>query len=99
MGLAVSGQHPAIEPGQETKLGQLLGQALPFFARLITEARRAGWHPGGRARLGFVQAALAGVAAQPHDIAGQRLASSHRRLTLKLGQTIRRSGASHRGVH
>jgi hypothetical protein len=69
MGLAVSGQHPAIEPGQETKLGQLLGQALPFFARLITEARRAGWHLGGRARLGVVESALAGVAAQPDHVA------------------------------
>ena len=69
------------------------------FRGLVAQAGGAGRDPGGGSRLGVVQAALAGVAAQPHDVAGQGLSASHRRLTLKLDQTIRRSRASHRWVH
>jgi hypothetical protein len=84
MRLAVGGEQAAIELGQQAKLAQLLSQALPLFPRRLPEAGRAGRDPGGRSRLGVVEAALAGVAAQPHDIARQGLASTHRRLTLEV---------------
>src|SRR5687768_11179820 len=95
--LAVGGEHAAIEPGEQPELRQLLRQALPLLPGLLAEAGGAGWGSGGRSRLGVVQAALAGIAAQPDDVARQGLSSSHRRLTfgVQTGPTIR-SRAIHR---
>ena len=78
MGLAVGGKHAPIQPGEQTELGQLLGQPLPLFFGLVAETRRAGGSFGGGARLGVVEATLAGVAAQPHDVAGERFSATHR---------------------
>jgi hypothetical protein len=84
MRLAVGGEQAAIEPGEQPELAQLPGQALPLLFGLIAEAGGARRHPGGRSRLGVVEAALAGIAAQPDDVARQGLASSHRRLILEV---------------
>jgi hypothetical protein len=84
MRLAVRGEHAAIDPGQETELRQLLRQSLPFLPGLLTEAGGASWYRGGGSRFGIVQAALAGIAAQPDDVARQGLASTHRRLTFEV---------------
>jgi hypothetical protein len=88
MGLTVSCEHAAIEPGQQAEHRQLPGQALPLFPGLVAEASGAGRYPGGGSRFGIVQTALAGIAAQPDDVARQGLASTHRRLTRRADQTI-----------
>jgi hypothetical protein len=81
MGLAVSGEQAAIDPGQQAELGQLLRQPLPLLPGLIPQAGGAGRDLGCGSRLGIVQAALAGVAAQPDHVARQRFSASHRVLT------------------
>ena len=78
MRLAIGGEQAAIEPGQQPERRQLLGQPLPLLPGLVAEAGGAGGSLGGGSRLGVVQAALAGVAAQPHDVAGQGLSATHR---------------------
>jgi hypothetical protein len=82
--LAVGGEQAAIEPGEQAELAQLPGQALPLLPGLIAEAGGTGRDPGGRSRLSLVEPALAGIAAQPHDVARQGLASTHRRLILEV---------------
>ena len=84
MRLAVGGEQAAIEAGQETELRQLFRQALPFLPGLVAEAGGARRDLGGGPWFGLVQAALAGVAAQPDDVARQGLASTHRRLTFEV---------------
>ena len=48
MGLAVGGEHAAIEPGEQPELGQLLRQPLPLLPGLVAEAGRAGGEPWRR---------------------------------------------------
>jgi hypothetical protein len=95
MRLAVGGEHAAIEPGEQAELGQLPGQAPPLFPGRVAEAARARWHLVSRPRLGVVQAALAGVAAQPDHVARQGLSSSHRRLTFEVRPDDHHRRASH----
>src|SRR5918992_2097158 len=91
MCLAISGKQAAIEPGEQPELGQLPGKAPPLLPGLVAKAGGARRDSGGGSRLGVVLPALAGVAAQPHDVAGQGLASTHRRLTFAVPK--RRSSA------
>jgi hypothetical protein len=73
-----------VKNGSNSRSAASAGMPLP---RSTIEASR---------RLGVVQAALAGVAAQPDDVAGQGLASTHRRLTLGVqNQTILSSCGIH----
>ena len=91
MRLAVGGEQAAIEPGKQTELRQLLRQPLPLLPGLVAEAGGATGGLRDGSRLGIVQAALAGVAAQPDDIAGQGLSATHWHLTLDIGDRTNRA--------
>jgi hypothetical protein len=77
MRLAVDGEHATIEAGEQPERRQLPRQPLALLPGLLAKAGRARGSLGGGSRLGIVQAALAGIAAQPHDIAGQGFSATH----------------------